>query len=150
MHPIITLTDAPTDEAVKAIGTHLNRFNELRAGRERDYRPLAILLTEPVTNEVLGGLWGWTSFSVLFTDLLFIPDTMRGQGLGTRLLAQAEQEAIARGCHTAWLDTFSFQAPDYYQRHGYAVFGSIPDYPPGHTRFFLKKQLQPTAPTPNP
>jgi len=141
MHPTITLTDSPTDESIKVIQTNLNRFNEFRAGRPNHHRPLAILLSDPVTSEVLGGLWGWTSFSVLFTDLLFIPETMRGQGLGTQLLAQAEQEAIARGCHTAWLDTFSFQAPDYYQRHGYTVFGSIEDYPPAHTRYFLKKSL---------
>jgi GNAT superfamily N-acetyltransferase len=144
MHPTITLTDAPTQAAIESIRTHLNRHNESRSKHPTDHRPLALLLTDTETDEVLGGLWGWTSFSVLFTDLLFIPETMRGQGLGTQLLAQAEQEAIVRGCHTAWLDTFSFQAPDFYQRHGYAIFATIEDYPPGHTRFFLKKSLQPT------
>lgn len=141
MHPVITLTDNPSPDAVETIRTNLSRLNELRCGQPTNYHPLAILLTHPDTGEVLGGLWGWTSFSVLFTDLLFIPETLRGQGLGTRLLAQAEEEAIARGCHMAWLDTFSFQAPDFYPRHGYTVFATIPDYPPGHTRYFLKKPL---------
>ena len=145
MQPIITLTDAPSAEAVETIRTNLNHLNKSRTGASPKHHPLAILLTNPETQEVLGGLWGWTSFSVLYTDLLFIPETMRGTGLGAQLLAQAEQEAIARGCHTAWLDTFSFQAPTYYQRHGYAIFGSIEDYPPGHTRYFLKKSLTPPA-----
>jgi GNAT superfamily N-acetyltransferase len=141
MQPIITLTDTPTEAAVEAIRSHLSRHNKARSGHSTDYRPLAILLTDPNTGEVLGGLWGWTYYAVLFTDLLFIPETMRGQGLGTQLLAQAEQEAMARGCHTAWLDTFSFQAPEYYQRHGYIIFATFEDHPPGHTRYFLKKPL---------
>jgi hypothetical protein len=57
------------------------------------------------------------------------------------VLLQAEQEAITRGCRGAWLDTFSFQARGFYERLGYAVFGTLDDYPPGQNRIFLHKVL---------
>jgi ribosomal protein S18 acetylase RimI-like enzyme len=57
------------------------------------------------------------------------------------MLLQAEQEAIARGCRGAWLDTYSFQARGFYERLGYAVFGILNDYPPGQKRIFLHKVL---------
>ena len=56
-------------------------------------------------------------------------------------MEQAEREAIRRGCRTIWLDTFTFQARGFYERLGYSVFGTLEDYPPGHSRFFLKKSL---------
>jgi ribosomal protein S18 acetylase RimI-like enzyme len=55
------------------------------------------------------------------------------------MLLQAEQEAKARGCRGVWLDTYSFQARGFYERLGYAVFGTLDDYPPGQSRIFLHK-----------
>jgi ribosomal protein S18 acetylase RimI-like enzyme len=77
----------------------------------------------------------------LFISLLFVPTALRGQKLGERLMAQAEAAAANRGCTGVWLDTFSFQARGFYQRLGYDVFGEIPNYPPGHARYFMKKHL---------
>ena len=141
MLPKITLTDAPEDDAIRTLSRLITQFNQTASGRPNDFRPLAILISDPETEETLGGLWAWTSFAFLHIDLLFIPEELRGTGLGRRLIAQAEAEAIARGCRRAWLDTFSFQARGFYERLGYTVFGSIEDYPPGHSRFFLKKTL---------
>jgi GNAT superfamily N-acetyltransferase len=107
-----------------------------------DYRSLTIFVTHPDTDELLGGLWASTNYSYLHIDLLYLPEDMRRTGLGTQLIAQAEQEAIHRGCTTAWLDTFSFQARGFYERIGYTVFGTLEDYPPGHSRFFLKKTFE--------
>ncbi len=53
----------------------------------------------------------------------------------------AENEALARGCHGAYLDTFSFQAPDFYQKLGYEIYGKLDDFPKGHCRYFLRKKL---------
>jgi GNAT superfamily N-acetyltransferase len=141
MIPNITLTDAPEDDELRTLTRWITQFNEIASGRPNDFRALAILLSDPDTAETLGGLWGWTSFSFLHIDVLFIPESIRGTGLGRRLVSQAEQEAVQRGCHGVWLDTFSFQARGFYERLGYTVFGSIEGYPPGHSRFFLKKDL---------
>ena len=80
--------------------------------------------------------WDW-----LYVDLLWVKDKLRGRGFGHRLLTLAEDEARQRGAKNAYLDTFSFQAPDFYERHGYQVFGELPEFPPGHRRLFLTKRL---------
>jgi GNAT superfamily N-acetyltransferase len=145
MTPKITLTDTPDNDTIKTLAKNLMRFNELRSGVPYSHRPLAILVTHPDTDELLGGLWGSTNYSFLYIDLLYLPEDLRRSGLGRQLIAQAEQEAIQRGCHTVWLDTFSFQARGFYEKLGYTVFGTLEDYPPGHSRFFLKKILRSRA-----
>ena len=87
------------------------------------------------------GLWGVSYFRWLFVENFVLPEALRGQGLGTRLMREAEAVALARGCLGVWLDTFTFQARGFYEKLGYRVFGAIDDYPPGHRRFFLAKRL---------
>ena len=139
MTPTITLTDTPDAAAAKALSQLLLQFNNERSGWAFDYRPLAVLINDPETNEVLGGLWGGTSYGFLHIDLLFVPESMRGNSTGRSLMSQAEDEALRRDCRGVWLDTFSFQARGFYEKLGYTVFGEIEGNPPGHSRFFLKK-----------
>ena len=68
---------------------------------------------------------------------------IRGQGLGSKLMLQAENEAALRGCHSAWLDTHKFQARGFYEKLGYEIFGELSDYPTGYSRYFMKKALIP-------
>jgi GNAT superfamily N-acetyltransferase len=82
----------------------------------------------------------------LFVELLFVPDSLRGRGVGTDLMKRAESEALARGCHSAWLDTFEFQARGFYERLGYTCFGELSDYPAGAKRYFMKKALRASQP----
>jgi GNAT superfamily N-acetyltransferase len=85
---------------------------------------------------LIGNLYaGW-----LFINLLWVHADLRRTGIGSRLIAEAERRAIEFGCHSAFVDTFSFQAPDFYPRFGYSVFGTL-DYPPNNKRIFLKKRL---------
>ena len=72
---------------------------------------------------------------------MWIKEEFRGRGFGHQLLTLAEQEARQRGAEYAYLDTFSFQAPGFYKKHGYEVFGELNNFPPGHRRYFLSKQL---------
>ena len=146
MIPKITLTDAPTPQTWKAVVEPLVKFNNGRLGRCEVYHPLVILLSDPVSNEIVGGLYGSTLFSYLRVDLLFVPESMRGIGIGRKLITQAEAEAVRRGCHAASLDTFSFQARGFYERLGYSVFGILDDCPPGHSRIYLTKQLGDSPP----
>ena len=133
------VTDAGDADVRKQIVAPLVRFNESRVGPNA-FRPLAVLATD-ADGTVVGGLWGGTAFGWLHVDLLVVPEAARGQGAGTRIMDLAEAEAVARGCHGAWLDTFDFQARPFYEKRGYVRFGELPDYPAGHTRTFLTKQL---------
>jgi GNAT superfamily N-acetyltransferase len=73
------------------------------------------------------------------SEFLAVPETARHSGLGTELLSRAEQIAKDRGCAGVWLDTYQFQAPDFYRKHGYQEFGRIADHPRGSQRLFFMK-----------
>jgi GNAT superfamily N-acetyltransferase len=132
-------TDVLDDASRSAILGALVAYNQSRTGRN-DYRPLIIAIDDP-DGRVIGGLWGRTAYDWLYVELLFVPDALRGRGLGSELMTRAESEAVSRGCHGAWLDTFEFQARGFYERLGYTCFGELRDYPPGSARYFMKKAL---------
>jgi GNAT superfamily N-acetyltransferase len=138
----LTLTDVADDALRQLILAPLVEYNASQAGPSQG-RPVVIALTDN-EGEVIGGLWGHTGYEWLFTQLLVVPDTLRGRGVGSDIMRLAEQEAVQRGCHNAWLDTFEFQARGFYERIGYQCFGELPDYPKGHSRFFMKKALAKT------
>jgi GNAT superfamily N-acetyltransferase len=137
----MTLTDTPTAEMRNAVGNQLDQFNAMQFGRPLDFRPLAILLSDSVTDEIVGGLNGATIFSYLHVDSLFVPPHLRRTGWGRKIILEAEAEALRRGCHGVWLSTFTFQARGFYERLGYSAFGAVDDYPPGHGLIFLSKRL---------
>jgi len=86
---------------------------------------------------VMGAIWGgWLQIAILWID-----ESVRGQDWGTRLMDQAETYAREHGCHSATLDTHSFQARPFYEGRGYEIFGTLDDYPKGHKRFYLRKKL---------
>jgi GNAT superfamily N-acetyltransferase len=95
-------------------------------------------------NAIAAGLAGHTYGDWLFVEDLWVRADLRGHGIGRQLLGAAEVRARERGCHSAWLDTWSFQAPWFYPKFGYTVFGKL-DYPPRSKRFFLQKRLTPEA-----
>ncbi|MER7748341.1 GNAT family N-acetyltransferase [Streptomyces bacillaris] len=89
-----------------------------------------------------GGLTGRTWAYWLHVDLLWVDARHRGSGLGSRLLAEAERTASTeRACTRSRLETWDFQAPEFYRKHGYEEIGRVEDYPPGVTEFILTKQL---------
>ena len=135
----VRLRDSADNSVREAIVGPLVAYNDSQTGGN-DYKPLA-LTVEDSDNEIVGGLWGRTYYGWLFVELLFIPETLRKRGLGTEILLRAEQEAIARGCHSVWLDTYEFQARGFYERLGYRCFGQLDNYPAGFSRYFMKKTL---------
>lgn len=133
------VSDCPAPDIYEAI------FNALEASSQHLIGPMRPrLLVIPIRDEagtVVGGLWGYTLFRWLHVQLLFVPETLRGHGVGARLMTLAESEARDRGCTGAQLSTFSFQASPFYQKLGYARFAEVQDYPPGHSLLHFRKLL---------
>jgi len=138
--PRLTVTDAPDEPARAVIADGLAGYNYDKVAY-RDFRPLAVLASDPNTGEVIGGLSGRTSFGLLFVERFFLPDNLRGNGLGSRLIALAEEEARRRGCTRAALFTLTFQAPGFYLKQGYEVAAQLECAPPGATRMLMTKKL---------
>jgi len=136
---ILELSDVADDKIRRQIAAPLIKYNESKGGPDH-YRPLIVALKN-AHGSVEGGVWAYTNFGWLFVQLLVVPETLRGSGFGRRLMAAAEEEGLRRGCRNAWLDTHEFQAPGFYEKLGYSVFGRLPDYPPGFARVFLTKRL---------
>ncbi|MFG2910413.1 GNAT family N-acetyltransferase [Kitasatospora sp. NPDC048286] len=143
----LVVTDAPTPADVAVISDALDRFNTEHTG-VADRRPLSVLVHDPETRQVVGGLTGRTSLGLFFLDLFYLPPRLRGGGLGTEVLERAESEARARGCRTAVLYTITFQAPGFYEKQGWRRLGEVPCDPPGAGRVFMTKEL--AAPTGEP
>lgn len=135
----LRLSDVADETVRQQIVAPLAEHN-LNAAGPGHGRPLVITL-EADDGTVKGGLWGYTGYQWLFTQLLAVPASHRGQGVGRALMSAAEAEARARGCTGAWLDTFEFQARGFYERIGYTCFAELPDYPQGYARYFLRKSL---------
>jgi 8-oxo-dGTP pyrophosphatase MutT (NUDIX family)/GNAT superfamily N-acetyltransferase len=134
----ISLEDEPAVEDLRAIGQALDLFNREFLGDTKPSR-LAILVRD-AQRRVVAGVAGSTYAGWLFVSDLWVHAQLRRRGIGRELLARAERRAVELGCHSVWLDTFSFQAPEFYRRLGYELYGAL-DYPPHHRRLFLSKPL---------
>ncbi len=136
---MLTLTDTPEPGLEAVLEAGLAEYNATQVGR-RDWRALAVAVHDPDSCEVVGGLLGRTSLGLFFLDLFYLPERLRGSGIGSRALLMAEQEAVSRGCRAATLVTVNFQAPEFYARHGWEEFGRIASVP-GVERIFMRKTL---------
>lgn len=134
----LVLVEEPTDADRLALVRPLVAFNETIVGPS-GYRQIALLLRDDA-GATVGGLWAKASFGWLYVELLVVPASSRGGGLGSRLMARAEQEARRLGCRGVWVDCFA-PLRGFYETAGYAAFGEIPDHPEGTARVFLRKTL---------
>ncbi len=121
------------------IGGGIHNFNIQQAGDDKG-QTMCFVIQGP-DEEMVGGVIAAVHWDWLYVDLMWIKDEFRGQSYGSRLLSLAEDKARELGAKNAYLDTFSFQAPDFYKKHGYQVFGELQDFPAGHQRYYLTKQL---------
>ena len=136
----VVLTDAPDPQDRAAIVKSLLAFNDAAIGPS-SHKPLAILLRDPDNGETTGGLWAKSGYDWLYVELLFVPEELRGQGVGRELMRRAEEEAATRGCAGVWLDTFGYQARGFYEKLGYQPFGELSGHPRGSARYFMKRTL---------
>lgn len=103
-------------------------------------QPVEVTLRDN-SGKLLGGLLGSTAWDWLLIDLLWVDDSYRGQGLGSKLLEKAENRARELGCKQSRTETFDFQALPFYLRHGYGIYAELEDFPRGHTEYQLRKSL---------
>jgi GNAT superfamily N-acetyltransferase len=134
-----TLENQPASEQKNLILGSLDAFNEAQAG-PCNFKEFT-LFARSETGSFVGGLVGWTHWNHFFVCALFVEERARRQGIGRELMKRAEELAVEEGCNTIYLDTFDFQAPGFYEKLGFKVFGTLQDYPAGHQRFYLVKQI---------
>lgn len=140
MIPDIVVMEAPDMDIRTAILDPLAAYNESKTG-PLDLAQFAVALKEPGSGKVLGGLWARSVYEWFFVEFLFIPENLRGQGLGTHLMQKAEECAIARGCAGLCVDSFDFQAPGFYRKLGYEFLHALESPRRGFKRHFFRKLL---------
>jgi len=127
------------EDGRRAVLEGLLRFNKNKTNMEP---PKAIpIFMRDGKNQVVGGVIGYVYAGWLHIEFLWIEESFRNKGNGTKLLKMIENEAVKCGCKYVDLDTFSFQARPFYEKHGYTLFATLDNYPEGHSKHFLKKKL---------
>jgi len=104
------------------------------------YEPYRIIIRNNA-NEIVAGILTKIYLKCMYVELLWLNEELRGNRMGSKLLEEVEDYARENGCTFIHLDTFSFQAIDFYKKHGYMIFGTLKDYPEGVKRYYLKKNL---------
>ena len=127
--------ETTSDAIVGGLSAHGNAVQP--GGR---WKPIWIVARDGA-GDLKAGLRGVLVYNYLFVEWLWVDEAYRKQGVGSRLLGEAEVTARSRGCDHVYLDTFTFQAPDFYRRLGYREFGRLDDFPPGHSRIWFVKGL---------
>jgi len=138
----LSFEDKPSWDDREVVDEALGEYNAPFL-RDPSYEYFGLFVRDEA-GAIRAGLVGNTYAGWLFVNLLWVHAELRGKGIGSGLIAEAERRAIGFGCHSAWLDTFSFQGPKFYPKLGYVEFARL-DYPPGHERIFLRKRLIPES-----
>ena len=129
----------PTDKEIAFVNNALQKFNDEKVGP--DNHELLNIVEYDNSGNIIAGILGGTYWGWMHIDILWVDENHRKQGLGTQLLKAAESEAINRGCHSVHVDTMSWQAPDFYKKHGYETISELNDIPSGNKKFHLIKKL---------
>jgi GNAT superfamily N-acetyltransferase len=130
---------SPDETTIRAIESGLTA-HATGLGLKTDWSPHWIIARDK-DEVVQAGIRFVLAFEWLFVNWLWVADAYRKHGVGSQLMAGAEAAARAQGCRGAYLDTFTFQAPKFYERLGYREFGRLSEFPPGHARIWFSKTL---------
>ncbi|MEM8735063.1 MAG: GNAT family N-acetyltransferase [Planctomycetota bacterium] len=125
---------------VDVVRQHVSRMlSESAHGTGHTFEPRSVALQAVEHGRIIAGLTGSTNWNWLFIETLAVEPEYQNRGLARELVLKAESIAVSRGCVGSWVDTFTFQAPDFYLLLGYEEFGSLPQYPDAESRIFLRK-----------
>ena len=139
----VTIETHPAIYDTQFIKDQITQYNNTKAGIH-DGKSLAIFLRNR-HGEIFAGIFGWTWGGCCEIEYLWVHEDMRRQGLGTRLLSEFEREAVDRGCYQISLHTYSFQAPKFYQKHGYQVLFVLDNCPRNHKQYYLIRRISDNA-----
>ena len=131
--------DNTESQKSQEIGNLIRSYN--RSKREAAESEPLNLYVEDDSGQLMAGLVAETFGNWLEIEYLFVKEDLRGQGIGSQLLQQAESEAKNRNCRFAFVNTYQFQAPDFYKRHGYKEVLRLQDYPYTGQRHYYQKDL---------
>ena len=126
-------------QKAQEIGDLIRSYN--RSKREAAESEPLNLYVEDDSGQVMAGLVAETFGNWLEIEYLFVKEEFRGQGIGSQLLQQAESEAKKKNCRFAFVNTYQFQAPSFYQKHGYKEVFTLKDYPYTGQRHYYQKEL---------
>lgn len=131
-----------TNEEREYLWNGIFEYNKLYGSMQAypPYEPFSVLLRDR-EGKIIAGILTKIYLKCVFIELLWVDGSYRKSGLGSRLLMEVEKKAKEIGCSFIHLDTFSFQAIDFYKKYGYTQFATIEDYPEDIKRYFLKKYL---------
>jgi len=135
----ISVVESPDPGLIAAIAEGLTE-HALPITGVPGFNPIAVVARDG-DGELVGAVSGTINWNWLHIALFWIAADARRGGLGSTLLRRIEEVAQQRGCTNSHLDTFSYQARPFYERHGYTLFATLDDYPAGHQRFFMRKDL---------
>ncbi|OSN07004.1 acetyltransferase [Lonsdalea iberica] len=135
----LNITDTPNPQDEEFVIQRLLQHN--KKFQEGDIYPLFLTFTND-NNDIIAGLVARTWWGALEIKFLWVDEPYRHAGLGRQMMQQAETEAIKRGCHMAYVDTFSFQAKGFYEKLGYQEYGHLAGYAHRFTRHYLRKEFQ--------
>ncbi|MEV5238104.1 GNAT family N-acetyltransferase [Streptomyces cinnamoneus] len=136
--PVLAVGDGDADLTAR-LENELDDFNEAATGHA-PHGELSVKVTDE-DGELIGGLTAWTWGGLCGIELLWVRGSSRADGWGAKLLRAAEAEAVRRGCDRVMVSSYTFQAPGFYRRHGYAEVGRVPGVPGGHADVYLFKSL---------
>ncbi|WP_103865835.1 N-acetyltransferase [Aquimarina sp. I32.4] len=129
-------------ENCKKIVSGINKYNLSKVPPMSDtWTPLEYVVKGKNNEEIAGILAGIGYWNGLEIKILWVKEEYRNNKIGTRLLTHVEKMAIDKGATIAMLDTFDFQAKDFYIKNGYSIIGEIPNFPKKHKRFYFSKRL---------
>lgn len=138
--PVLNVEEQPSAADLTFLQDQIDAYNMAKVNAY-DGRLLAIFVRDDA-GAIRAGISGYTWARFCEIEFFWVDEAYRGQGYGTQLLAAAEAEARARGCGLVVLSSYTFQAPDFYRRHGYVDAGQVVDCPPGYTCFYFQKSLR--------
>jgi GNAT superfamily N-acetyltransferase len=136
----IKFAENPAEADLQILDEGIDEDVEMLFGSSKNI-PLTFFLRDEM-DLVVGGVHGnYSKFGWLYISTLWVSEKVRGRDYGTQLMQHIEQAAVKAGCSHAYLDTFSFQAPAFYEKLGYTRFGKLEDFPAGQSKIFFRKRL---------